>query len=78
MAGAGNLSLVTLLTAPVAITLGALMLGEALPSRAFAGLRADRGGPAGDRRPPVCAAKSPREIPSARCYEAGDRREGAR
>ncbi len=37
MAGAGNLSLVTLLTAPVAITLGALMLGEALPARAFAG-----------------------------------------
>lgn len=37
MAGAGNLSLVTLLTAPVAITLGALMLGEALPSRAFLG-----------------------------------------
>ncbi len=37
MAGAGNLSLVTLLTAPVAIILGAVMLGEALPPRAFAG-----------------------------------------
>lgn len=37
MAGAGNLSLVTLLTAPVAITLGAVMLGEALPLRAFVG-----------------------------------------
>jgi drug/metabolite transporter (DMT)-like permease len=37
MAGAGNLSLVTLLTAPVAITLGALMLGEALHPRAYAG-----------------------------------------
>jgi drug/metabolite transporter (DMT)-like permease len=36
-AGAGNLSLVTLLTAPVAIVLGALVLGEALPPRAFAG-----------------------------------------
>jgi drug/metabolite transporter (DMT)-like permease len=37
MAGAGNLSLVTLLTAPVAIVLGSLTLGEALPPRAFAG-----------------------------------------
>lgn len=37
MAGAGNLSLVTLLTAPVAILLGALLLGESLPARAFAG-----------------------------------------
>lgn len=37
LAGAGNLSLVTLLTAPVAIALGALVLGEALPPRAFAG-----------------------------------------
>jgi drug/metabolite transporter (DMT)-like permease len=37
LAGAGNLSLVTLLTAPVAIAAGALVLGEALPPRAFAG-----------------------------------------
>jgi drug/metabolite transporter (DMT)-like permease len=37
MAGAGNLSLVTLLTAPIAILLGALILGEALPPRAYAG-----------------------------------------
>jgi drug/metabolite transporter (DMT)-like permease len=37
MAGAGNLSLVTLLVAPVAIILGALVLGEALPHRAYAG-----------------------------------------
>lgn len=37
MAGAGNLSLVTLLVAPVAIVLGALVLDEALPLRAFAG-----------------------------------------
>lgn len=37
MAGAGNLSLVTLLTAPIAIALGALILGEALPLRAYAG-----------------------------------------
>jgi drug/metabolite transporter (DMT)-like permease len=37
MAGAGNLSLVTLLTAPVAIVMGVLILGEALPHRAFAG-----------------------------------------
>ncbi len=37
MAGAGNLSLVTLLVAPVAIVLGAVVFGEALPLRAFAG-----------------------------------------
>ena len=37
MAGAGNLSLVTLLTAPVAIVMGALILNEALPLRAYAG-----------------------------------------
>ena len=37
MAGAGNLSLVTLLVAPVAIVLGALVLNEALPMRAYAG-----------------------------------------
>ncbi len=37
MAGAGNLSLVTLLVAPVAIILGAVVFGEALPLRAFAG-----------------------------------------
>jgi len=37
MAGAGNLSLVTLLVAPVAIVLGALVLNEALPLRAYAG-----------------------------------------
>jgi drug/metabolite transporter (DMT)-like permease len=36
-AGAGNTSLVTLLVAPVAIVLGALVLGEALPIRAYAG-----------------------------------------
>ena len=36
-AGAGNTSLVTLLVAPVAIILGALVLGEALPLRAFVG-----------------------------------------
>jgi drug/metabolite transporter (DMT)-like permease len=36
-AGAGNLSLVTLLTAPVAIVLGALVLGEALPPSAYPG-----------------------------------------
>ncbi|MDX8349054.1 DMT family transporter [Cognatiyoonia sp. IB215446] len=37
MAGSGNLMLVTLLVAPVAIILGALVLGEALPLRAYAG-----------------------------------------
>lgn len=37
MAGSGNLLLVTLLVAPVAIILGALVLGEALPLRAYAG-----------------------------------------
>jgi drug/metabolite transporter (DMT)-like permease len=36
-AGAGNLSLVTLLVAPFAILLGALVLGETLPPRAYAG-----------------------------------------
>ena len=37
MAGAGNLMLVTLLVAPVAIVLGALVLGEALSPAAYAG-----------------------------------------
>jgi len=37
MAGAGNLSLVTLLTAPVAIVMGAQIQNEALPLRAYAG-----------------------------------------
>lgn len=37
-AGAGNTSFVTLLVAPVAIVLGAILLGEQLPPRAFAGL----------------------------------------
>lgn len=37
LAGAGNLSLVTLLVAPVAVALGALILHEALPLRAYGG-----------------------------------------
>lgn len=37
MAGSGNLSLVTLLIPPVAITLGALVRGEALGANAFVG-----------------------------------------
>lgn len=37
MAGSGNLMLVTLLIAPVAITLGAIVRGEALSANAFAG-----------------------------------------
>ena len=37
MAGAGNLSLVTLLVAPVAILLGRIVLGETLPPHALAG-----------------------------------------
>lgn len=37
MAGAGNLMLVTLMVAPCAILLGALVLGETLPARAYAG-----------------------------------------
>jgi drug/metabolite transporter (DMT)-like permease len=37
MAGSGNLMLCTLLVAPVAIVLGAVFLGEALPLRAYAG-----------------------------------------
>ncbi|MEO0904532.1 MAG: DMT family transporter [Pseudomonadota bacterium] len=37
MAGSGNLMLCTLLVAPVAIVLGAAVLGEALPLRAYIG-----------------------------------------
>ena len=37
-AGAGNLSLVTLMIPPIAVFLGALVYGEALPAQAFAGL----------------------------------------
>ncbi|AMY69705.1 DMT family transporter [Frigidibacter mobilis] len=37
LAGAGNLSLVTLLVAPVAIVIGAVMFHEALPLRAYLG-----------------------------------------
>lgn len=37
MAGSGNLMLCTLLIAPVAIVLGAVVLGEALPLRAYTG-----------------------------------------
>lgn len=37
MAGSGNLLLVTLMVAPCAILLGALVLGETLPVRAYAG-----------------------------------------
>ena len=36
-AGAGNTSLVTLTIAPVAVVLGAIAYGEALPLRAYAG-----------------------------------------
>lgn len=39
-AGAGNTSLATLLVAPIAILLGALVLDETLPLRAFAGFAA--------------------------------------
>jgi drug/metabolite transporter (DMT)-like permease len=37
MVGAGNVQLTTLLVAPVAIVLGAIVFGEVLPPRAFAG-----------------------------------------
>lgn len=37
LAGSGNLMLVTLMVAPVAIVLGAIVLGEALPLRAYIG-----------------------------------------
>lgn len=37
MAGSGNLMLVTLLVAPVAITLGSLVLGETLNANAYVG-----------------------------------------
>jgi drug/metabolite transporter (DMT)-like permease len=38
MAGSGNLLLVTLLVAPVAIVLGAWLRDEAMPPNAYAGL----------------------------------------
>jgi drug/metabolite transporter (DMT)-like permease len=38
VAGAGNLGLVTLLIAPVAVVLGAVVYGEALPTTAYLGL----------------------------------------
>jgi len=44
LAGAGNLSLVTLLLVVVAIGLGALVYGEALPLRAYAGFALLAGG----------------------------------
>ena len=37
MAGSGNLMLCTLMVAPVAITLGAVVLDEAMPLRAYTG-----------------------------------------
>ena len=37
LAGSGNLMLVTLLIAPIAIVLGALVLGETLPPNAYSG-----------------------------------------
>jgi drug/metabolite transporter (DMT)-like permease len=37
MAGSGNLMLVTLMIPPVAILLGAVVLGEALPPHAYPG-----------------------------------------
>ena len=37
LAGIGNLMLVTLLIAPIAIVLGALVLGETLPPNAYSG-----------------------------------------
>ncbi len=37
MAGSGNLMLVTLMVSPFAVLLGALVLGETLPGRAYAG-----------------------------------------
>ncbi|MEO6299845.1 MAG: EamA family transporter, partial [Paracoccaceae bacterium] len=37
-AGAGNLGLVTLLVAPVAVVLGTVVYGEALPATAYLGL----------------------------------------
>ena len=37
MAGSGNLMLVTLLVAPIAITLGAVVLGEKLGTNAYFG-----------------------------------------
>ncbi|MFZ1726307.1 MAG: DMT family transporter [Albidovulum sp.] len=38
LAGAGNVSLVTLMIPPIAVFLGALVYGEALPTQAFVGL----------------------------------------
>ncbi len=53
-AGAGNLSLVTLLMAPVAVILGALVYGEALQPTAYLGLAAARRWHGGHRRPHLC------------------------
>ena len=54
-AGAGNVSLVTLMIAPVAVVLGALAYGEALPSHAYTGPCVAGRRNAGDRRAPSAA-----------------------
>ena len=59
-AGATNSMLVTLLVPPIAILLGAIVLGEDLGAAGFRRPRADRGRPRGHRRPaaqPVGAAR---------------------
>jgi len=38
VAGAGNLGLVTLMIAPIAVVLGAVVYGEALPATAYLGM----------------------------------------
>ena len=61
-AGAGNLSLVTLLVAPVAVVLGAVIYDEALPASGL--FRACPAGPGhAGHRWPAPASISPRENP---------------
>ena len=57
-AGSGNLLLCTLMIPPVAIVLGALVLGEDLRPRGLRGLRAPgRGAPRARRPAPAAAAR---------------------
>lgn len=62
LAGAGNLSLVTLLTAPFAVILGAVVLGESLPLRDYLGFALITAGLVAIDGRILQLAKIPREI----------------
>lgn len=62
LAGAGNLSLVTLLTAPFAVILGAVVLGESLPLRDYLGFALIAAGLVAIDGRILQLAKIPREI----------------